>query len=49
MGISCPKDDYKVETADVFIDKKPFDPSDPVGYLNSFEIRANRPQKFFWS
>jgi len=24
----------------VFIDKKGFDPSDPVGYLNSFEIRS---------
>jgi len=23
-----------------------FDPSDPVGYLNSFEIRANRPTRF---
>jgi nitrate/nitrite transport system substrate-binding protein len=49
MDIVCPQEDYKVETADVFIDKKAFDPSDPVGYLNSFEIRANRPQQFFWS
>jgi len=37
MGIECPKQDYK--TPEVFIDKKGFDPSDPVGYLNSFEIR----------
>ena len=36
MGIQCPKDDYKVEPPEVFIDKKGFDPSDPVGYLNSF-------------
>jgi nitrate/nitrite transport system substrate-binding protein len=49
MGIPCPKDDYKVESPEVFIDKKGFDPSDPVGYLNSFEIRANRPQPFYTS
>ncbi|WP_024546330.1 CmpA/NrtA family ABC transporter substrate-binding protein [Picosynechococcus sp. NKBG15041c] len=46
MGIDCPSDDYKVEPASAFIDKKAFDPSDPVGYLNSFEIRANRPQTY---
>lgn len=49
MGIECPKDDYKVEPPEVFIDKKGFDPSDPVGYLNSFAIRANAPTKFFMS
>ncbi|MGL4623080.1 ABC transporter substrate-binding protein [Chroococcidiopsis sp.] len=49
MGIECPKEDYKVEPATAFIDKKAFDPSDPVGYLNSFEIRANRPKSFFMS
>ena len=47
MGIDCPKDDYKVEPTSVFIDKKGFDPSDPVGYLNSFEIRANAPNRFY--
>ncbi|MBW4669163.1 MAG: ABC transporter substrate-binding protein [Cyanomargarita calcarea GSE-NOS-MK-12-04C] len=47
MGIESPKDDYKVEPPEVFIDKKGFDPSDPVGYLNSFEIRANAPTRFF--
>lgn len=47
LGIESPKEDYKVEPAEVFIDKKAFDPSDPVGYLNSFEIRANRPIRFF--
>lgn len=46
MGISCPAEDYKVELGGLFIDNKPFDPSDPVGYLNSFEIRANRPRTF---
>ncbi|MEG4287438.1 ABC transporter substrate-binding protein [Microcoleus sp. C2C3] len=49
MGIDCPQEDYQVEPAEVFIDKKAFDPSDLVGYLNSFEIRANRPQSFFQS
>jgi len=49
MGIACPKEDYKIEPAEVFIDNKAFDPSDPVGYLKSFEIRANRPKSFFMS
>ncbi|MFM7363369.1 MAG: ABC transporter substrate-binding protein [Cuspidothrix sp.] len=49
MGIKCPKDDYKIEPSTAFIDKKPFDPSDPVGYLNSFPIRANAPSRFFMS
>jgi nitrate/nitrite transport system substrate-binding protein len=49
MGIECPKDDYKVEPPEVFIDKKGFDPSDPVGYLHSFDIRANAPSRFFMS
>ena len=49
MGIKCPKDDYKVEPPEVFIDKKGFDPSDPVGYLKSFPIRANAPTNFFMS
>jgi nitrate/nitrite transport system substrate-binding protein len=49
MGIECPKEDYKVEPAEFFIDKKAFDPSDPVGYLNSFEIRANAPKRFYMS
>lgn len=49
MGIESPKEDYKIEPAEAFIDKKAFDPSDIVGYLNSFEIRANRPKSFFIS
>lgn len=49
MGISCPAEDYKVEPGELFIDRKSFDPSNPVGYLNSFEIRANAPLKFFLS
>ncbi len=47
MGIQCPSEDYKLEPGSTFIDGKPFDPSDPVGYLNSFEIRAKAPQTFF--
>lgn len=49
MGITCPTDDYKVEAAELFVDRKAFDPSDPVGYLNSFEIRANAPTRIFMS
>jgi nitrate/nitrite transport system substrate-binding protein len=47
MGIQCPKEDYKVESATAFIDQKVFDPSNPVGYLKSFEIQAKSPQSFF--
>lgn len=43
LGLKCPSEDYKIEPDTAFIDGKPFDPSDPVGYLNSFEIRADRP------
>jgi nitrate/nitrite transport system substrate-binding protein len=49
IGIDCPKEDYKLEKAEFFIDQKPFDPSDPVGYLQSFEIRAQRPKLFYFS
>jgi nitrate/nitrite transport system substrate-binding protein len=49
LGIECPKNNFKVESPEVFIDKKGFDPSDPEGYLKSFEIRANAPQRFYMS
>lgn len=49
MAIDCPIEDYQVEPGELFIDKKAFDPSDPVGYLKSFEIRANSPKSFFVS
>jgi nitrate/nitrite transport system substrate-binding protein len=49
MGIQCPAEDYKVEPAELFVDRKAFDPSDPVRYLNSFEIRANRPTPIYMS
>ncbi len=47
MGIQCPAEDYKLESGNAFIDGKPFDPSDLAGYLKSFDIRAQAPQKFF--
>lgn len=46
MNILCPQNDYKLEPAELFIDRKAFDPSDLVGYLKSFEIRSNRPRTF---
>jgi nitrate/nitrite transport system substrate-binding protein len=46
LNVPIPSDRLKVEPADVFIDKREFDPSKPVEYLNSFEIRANRPRIF---
>lgn len=46
MGIQCPAEDYKMESGTAFIDGTPFDPSNPVAYLNSFEIRANAPKTF---
>jgi nitrate/nitrite transport system substrate-binding protein len=47
MGIQCPAGDFKNVSGSAFIDGKPFNPSDPVGYLNSFDIRAKAPQSFF--
>jgi nitrate/nitrite transport system substrate-binding protein len=49
LGIACPTEDYKVEPAEAFIDKKAFDPSDPVGYLNSFDIRVSRSTNIYLS
>ncbi|MGL5880598.1 MAG: twin-arginine translocation pathway signal protein, partial [Xenococcaceae cyanobacterium] len=49
MGIKCPTEDFKVESAEAFIDNRAFDPSDPVAYLDSFKIRANAPRSFFMS
>jgi nitrate/nitrite transport system substrate-binding protein len=49
MGIECPKDNFKIEPPEVFIDRKGFDPSDPIGYLKSFEIRADAPTRFYMS
>lgn len=47
LGIVCPESDFKAEASDRFFDQTPFDPSDPIGYLNQFEIRADRPTRIF--
>lgn len=47
MGIQCPSEDYKLAPGNAFIDGKPFDPSDPVRYLRSFEIHAKAAQRFY--
>jgi nitrate/nitrite transport system substrate-binding protein len=49
IGINSPKEDYKLEKAAFFIDNKPFDASDLVGYLQSFEIRVNQAKSFYFS
>jgi nitrate/nitrite transport system substrate-binding protein len=49
MGIKCPQEDYKIESAELFIDKKAFDPSDPIGYLKSLPIKANSRKSFYMS
>jgi nitrate/nitrite transport system substrate-binding protein len=49
MGIRCPAEDFKVEPASVFVDRRPFNPGDPVGYLRDFEIRADSPIRIYLS
>ncbi|HIK33552.1 MAG TPA: ABC transporter substrate-binding protein [Oscillatoriales cyanobacterium M59_W2019_021] len=46
MGKDIPTESMKKEPGSVFIDGREFDPSDPVAYLNGFDIRAGRPQIF---
>lgn len=46
LKIKLPSDQMKVEPASVFLDQREFDPSEPVAYLNTFDLRANRPQLF---
>ena len=46
MDIPLPSDKMKIEPASVFIDDREFDPSDPVAYLKSFDIRASKPTFF---
>jgi len=38
LGLKIPKDNYKIETG--FIDGRRFDPSDPLAYLKSLEIKT---------
>jgi nitrate/nitrite transport system substrate-binding protein len=49
MGMALPSDPMPKEPGSNFIDGREFDPSDPVGYLNGFEIRANAPRQFSFS
>jgi nitrate/nitrite transport system substrate-binding protein len=46
VGLNLPKETVKTEAASVFIDKLAFDPSQAVNYINSFDLRTNRPQVF---
>lgn len=46
LNLEIPSDRMKVEPPDAFIDRQQFDPSEPVAYLNKFDIRANRPRQF---
>ncbi|MEG3436165.1 CmpA/NrtA family ABC transporter substrate-binding protein [Pannus brasiliensis CCIBt3594] len=47
MGVICPAEDHYIAPASAFVDRKAFDPGDPIGYLKSFEIRANAPKSFY--
>ncbi|GAB4216626.1 MAG: CmpA/NrtA family ABC transporter substrate-binding protein [Synechococcales cyanobacterium] len=49
LGIPCPREDLKIEPPAAFIDGQAFDPGDPVGYVQQFPIRAQRPKTFAWS
>ena len=44
LNIPIPTDKMKPEKGTAFIDGQPFDPTQPVAYLNQFTIRASRPQ-----
>lgn len=40
LNIELPKERTKIEPKTSFIDQRAFDPSQPIAYLNQFEIRA---------
>lgn len=44
LKIKLPTEPMKKEPATAFIDQREFDPSQPVAYLNRFELRAANPQ-----
>jgi nitrate/nitrite transport system substrate-binding protein len=44
LGIKVPKETMKPEAANLFIDRRDFDPTQPVAYLGQFTLRASRPQ-----
>ena len=39
LGIEMPKEEMQSVPGDFFIDNRPFDPKDPLAYLNQFSIR----------
>jgi nitrate/nitrite transport system substrate-binding protein len=41
VGLTVPKDNVRQEVASRFIDRLPFDPSNPVDYINNFDIRTS--------
>lgn len=49
LGIACPAEDYKPEAGPLFVDNQPFDPSNPIGYLNSFAISSRQPRRVYLS
>ncbi|XLQ11737.1 MAG: ABC transporter substrate-binding protein [cyanobacterium endosymbiont of Epithemia adnata isolate EadnSB Bon19] len=46
LNIRIPSELMKSEPTNVFIDGRPFDPSQPLVYLNQFSIRASNSQFF---
>jgi nitrate/nitrite transport system substrate-binding protein len=48
LKIELPSDKMKKESATSFIDGREFDPSQPVAYLNQFELRATRSPLFIF-
>lgn len=47
LKMQLPSDKMKKEAATAFIDRREFDPSQPVAYLNQFEMRATKFTSFF--
>jgi nitrate/nitrite transport system substrate-binding protein len=41
VGLNIPKDTVRKEKANAFIDKLAFDPSEPVNYINAFDVRTS--------
>jgi nitrate/nitrite transport system substrate-binding protein len=48
LNIELPSEKMKKESATSFIDGREFDPSQPVAYLNQFELRATRSPLFIF-
>jgi nitrate/nitrite transport system substrate-binding protein len=46
FGLKMPKGFLKIEPGRMFIDRVAFDPKQPTEYLNSFELRAGKPQLY---